>query len=146
MYCHRNRKGKAGVKERVRAELIAGYTDKVKPVDEGSTRMLCVLTSAVGCDSRSGCQGTPVEDLNMPQFFKIDIEKKTITRAGVAQEVSATWETRIKNSQRMDGKIFLQGIEVRGWSIVICEETGKRSLTASGDDEAFVLFGVCIPQ
>jgi hypothetical protein len=46
----------------------------------------------------------------------------------------------------MDGKIFLQGIELRGWSIVISEQTGKMSLTASGDDEAFVLFGVCIPQ
>jgi hypothetical protein len=113
---------------------------------EGSTRMLCVLTSAVGCDSRSGCQGTPVEDLNMPQFFKIDIEKKTMAPVGVAQEVAAAWETRIKNFERMDGKIFLQGIEVRGWSIVISEETGKLTLTASGDDEAFVLFGVCIPQ
>ena len=134
------------MKERVRAELIAGYADKVKPVDEGSTRMLCVLTSAVGCDSRSGCQGTPVEDLNIPQFFKIVTEKNTMTPVGVAEEVAAVWATMIKDLQRMDGKIFLQGIEVRGWSIVICEETGKRSLTASGDDEAFVLFGVCIPQ
>ena len=113
---------------------------------EGSTRMLCVLTSAAGCDSRSGCQGTPVEDLNIPQFFKIDTEKNTMTPVGVAEEVAATWATRIKDSQRMDGKIFLQGIEVRGWSIVICEETGKLSLTASGDEEAFVLFGVCISQ
>lgn len=112
---------------------------------DGSTRMLCVFTSAAGCDSRSGCQGTPVEDLNMPQFFKVDIEKKTMTPVGVAQEIEAAWETRIKNFERMDGKIFLQGIEVRGWSMVICEETGKLTLTASGDDEAFVLFGACIP-
>ena len=113
---------------------------------DGSTRMLCVLTSAVECDSRSGCQATTVEDMNMPQFFKIDIGKKKMTPVGVAEDVAAAWETRIKDSQRMDGKIFLQGIEIRGWSIVISEETGKLSLTASGDEEAFVLFGACIPQ
>ena len=41
---------------------------------------------------------------------------------------------------------MLQGIEIRGWSMVITEKTGKLTLTASGDDEAFVLFGACIPQ
>jgi hypothetical protein len=113
---------------------------------DGSTPMLCVFTRAVECDGKIGCEGSTVEDMNLPQFFKIDFRKKAITPVGVASEVAAAWETKIKDFQRMDGKMFLQGIEVRGWSIVISEQTGKMSLTASGDDEAFVLFGVCIPQ
>jgi hypothetical protein len=124
---------------------IVPYQAKAAGLD-GSTPMLCVFTSAVGCDGKSGCEGTTVEDLNVPQFFRIDIKKNTITPVGVAQEVKAVWETRIKDFQRMDGKMFLQGSEVRGWSMVISEQTGKMSLTASGDDEAFVLFGVCISQ
>jgi hypothetical protein len=84
--------------------------------------------------------------MNVPRFFKIDLTKNAITPVGVTSEVAAAWETRIQHFQRMDGKIFLQGVELRGWSMVINEETGKLSLTASGDDEAFVLFGVCIAQ
>ena len=55
--------------------------------------------------------------------------------------------TPIKTIQRMmDGTIILQGIELRGWSAVINEQTGKMTVTVSGDDEAFVLFGVCTSQ
>jgi hypothetical protein len=32
---------------------------------------------------------------------------------------------------------------LRGWTMVISKKTGKMSATASDDDEAFVLFGVC---
>ena len=124
---------------------IVTYQAKAADLD-GSKPVLCVFTSAASCDGKFGCEGTTAEDMNVPQFFKIDFEKKILTPVGVASEVAAAWETKIKDFQRVAGKIYLQGIEVRGWSIVISELTGKMSLTASGDDEAFVLFGVCIPQ
>ncbi len=113
---------------------------------DGSTPILCVFTNATGCDGISGCEQTTIEDLNLPRFFKIDFKKNQFIPVGVNGEIAAAQETKIKDFQRMDGKIFLQGIELRGWSMVITEQTGKMSLTASGDDEAFVLFGVCIPQ
>jgi hypothetical protein len=40
----------------------------------------------------------------------------------------------------MDGTMVLQGIELRGWTMLISEKSGIMTLTASDDDEAFVLF------
>jgi len=110
---------------------------------DGSTPILCAFTTAAECDSRNGCERTTVEDVDLPQFFKIDLSKNTITGMGAAG--AAQKETRIMGTQRMDETIILQGVELRGWTIVISEKTGKMVLTASGDDEAFVLFGVCLP-
>ncbi len=112
----------------------------------GSTRVLCVLTNVSDCDSTNGCERISVEDVNLPRFFKIDVEKKLITPVALSSEMASVSGTKINDFQRMNGKIFLQGIEVRGWSMVISEPTGKLTLSASGDDEAFVLFGVCIPH
>ncbi len=47
----------------------------------------------------------------------------------------------------MDGILILQGVEDgKGWSMVITEANGKMALTAAGDQEAFVIFGACIPE
>jgi hypothetical protein len=120
---------------------IVPYQAKAAGID-GSTPVLCAFTSASECDSTSGCEGTTAESLGLPQFFRIDFRNNVI--AGV--QGGDGKKTSIRNFQRSDGKLMLQGIEIRGWSIVISEQTGKMSLTASGDDEAFVLFGACIPQ
>jgi hypothetical protein len=113
---------------------------------DGSVPILCAFTRAFECDGQSGCDPTTVDDVNLPSFFKIEVKKNIITAMGLTTESQAKKETKITGFQRMDGKMVLQGVEQRGWSMVINEKTGKMALTASGDDEAFVLFGTCIPQ
>ena len=59
--------------------------------------------------------------------------------------------SQIERSETVDGKLMLQGAEdgvegVRdglGWTLAIGQETGKMSLTASGDEVGFVIFGAC---
>ena len=61
---------------------------------------------------------------------------------------------RIKNVERIDGKLILKGAEdgqpdVRdgtGWTIAISEETGEMVMTASGNQFGFVVFGACTPR
>jgi hypothetical protein len=112
---------------------------------DGSSPAICAFTWATACDSVFGCEPAIIADLNMPQFFRIDFKNSSMTAIGIVEE-GMKKETPIKNFQRQDGKLVLQGVEVRGWSMVITEKTGKMTLTASGDDEAFVLFGACMPQ
>jgi hypothetical protein len=112
---------------------------------DGSTPIICAFTSAAGCDSGSGCESTTPEALGLPRFFRVDFTNKRIIAAGPVQEGTKT-ETKIQNFQRLDGQLVFQGVEVRGWSMVVTENTGRMTLTASGDDEAFVLFGACISQ
>jgi hypothetical protein len=112
---------------------------------DGSTPVVCAFTRALECDSANGCEATTLEDLAMPRFFRVDFKNSSIAPVGIVEEgVKKT--TSIKAFQRQDGKLILQGFEVRGWSMVITEKTGNMTLTASGDDEAFVLFGACMPQ
>ncbi len=112
---------------------------------DGSAPLICAFTSATECDGYYGCEASTVEDLNMPQFFKVDFKGRKIVAAGPAQEGVKT-ETQIGNVQQTAGKLVLQGVDLRGWSMVISSATGKMVLTASGDDEAFVLTGACIAQ
>jgi hypothetical protein len=36
------------------------------------------------------------------------------------------------------------GRELRAWSVVIGEKTGKMTLALAGEDDGFVLFGTCM--
>jgi hypothetical protein len=112
---------------------------------DGSTPVICAFTRALECDSTEGCEAATLEDLQMPRFFRVDFKNSSIAPVGILEE-GVKKETPIKTFQRQDGKLILQGFEVRGWSMVITEKTGKMTLTASGDDEAFVLFGACMLQ
>jgi hypothetical protein len=51
----------------------------------------------------------------------------------------------IKNQQQLDGTLILQGTENgRGWSMAINEKSGEMTLTVSGDQVGFVVFGACM--
>jgi hypothetical protein len=112
---------------------------------DGSTPVICAFTRALECDSTNGCEAATLEDLAMPRFFRVDFKNNKIAPVGILDE-GMKKETPIKVFQRQDGKLILQGFEVRAWSMVITEKTGQMTLTVSGDDEGFVLFGACMPQ
>ena len=89
------------------------------------------------------CQRSTTQGMNIPQFIRVDFEKK---RLSGTLESGNQVSTGIQNRQRIDGKTILQGAENgRGWSVVIAEETGKMTATISDDQVGFVLFGVCTP-
>jgi hypothetical protein len=110
---------------------------------DDSTPLLCAFTRAVDCDSESGCSDTTLETLDLPPFFKVDFKNNMITDVEAIGGRIPQKKTPIKTLQHMDGMIVLQGIELRGWTMLISEKSGIATLTASDDDEAFVLFGVC---
>jgi len=139
----------AGLRLVVYAALVSALCCAVPPPQaragalDGSSPVICAFTWALSCDSVFGCEPDTIEDLDMPQFFKIDFKNSTMTAIGNVDE-GVKKETPIKSVQRLEGSLVLQGVQIRAWSMVIAEKTGKMSLTASGDDEAFVLFGACI--
>jgi len=118
---------------------------------DGSKPLLCAVTKVFECAPGGGCAEVPPESIDIPRFFKIDFKKKRISaiRPGGTKRT-----TSIKNLEHIDGKLVLQGAEdgregVRdglGWTIAIMEDTGQMTLTASGDEVGFVIFGASIPQ
>jgi hypothetical protein len=125
------------------ASAVAGDFD-------GSRPLVFSVISVIECTPDGNCREMTAESADLPQFLKIDFESKKITRA-MGDEGKQM--TDIERSERVDGKLILQGTEdgvenVRdglGWTVAISEETGKAILTASGEQVAFVVFGACLP-
>ncbi|OPY66441.1 MAG: hypothetical protein A4E57_02818 [Syntrophorhabdaceae bacterium PtaU1.Bin034] len=107
-----------------------------------SGSVICAFMSGFDCSDVEGCQAATPESSGLPAFIKLDMANKKITAAD-AQWTGEKRETAIKNVHEADGKLFLQGVERRGWSAVINKETGQMAMAASSDNEAIVFFGRC---
>ena len=52
--------------------------------------------------------------------------------------------TKIRNLERLDNSLILQGIQNgRAWSMIINVTTGKVTLSASDEQAGFAIFGAC---
>ncbi|MGE5237475.1 MAG: hypothetical protein ACM3ON_01595 [Chloroflexota bacterium] len=113
---------------------------------DGSAPLLCAFTRASECTEADGCRDATFENVNLPRFVKIDVQKKLWTTLGESGRT-----TTIQSVKELDDKLIMQGAEearegVRdgvGWSAAIMEDSGNLVLTGSGDDVAFIIFGVC---
>jgi hypothetical protein len=116
-----------------------------------SKPLLCSITDVKECTPAGGCETRSLEDVAMPEFLKFDLSNKNVTPA---TPIQGRQPTSIKEMERIEGKLILQGAEpgaekVRdglGWTAAISEENGKLIFTASGDEVAFVAFGTCVAQ
>lgn len=108
---------------------------------DGSRPLLCASVDTVECDSTGTClQGTPAS-VNAPQFFRINFEERSIR--GTRQDGTDV-TTKIVSRTADAGQVILQGVEDgRGWSMAIAEKTGRMTLTASGQEIGFIVFGAC---
>jgi hypothetical protein len=116
---------------------------------DGSKPLLCSVVSVIESTIDNGCSEVAPESVALPQFLKVDLEKKIVTPARASD---GDRKSVIRRMERMGGKLILQGADegikdVRdsvGWTATISEETGRFVLTASGDEEAFIVYGACI--
>ncbi len=102
---------------------------------------ICALTTAFECTSDEGCMGWSIEDMALPHFVRIDFGAKSIVSLDKAIKRD---DTKVASISKLEGITVLQGVELRGWSIALGENSGSLTLTASGDDEGFVVFGNCM--
>ena len=100
----------------------------------------CALTRAFECTPDDGCQESTISEMGLPRFVRIDLKNKTIT--SLDKNISRT--TKIAAVERLERITVLHGVELRGWSITLGNDSGSFALSASGDDEAFVVFGSCM--
>ena len=108
---------------------------------DGSSPLLCVPIELMECVADEGCQETTAEIANIPQFIRIDFGKK---KASGTLENGAMREVDIERMERENGMLVLQGGQQgRGWSVTIGEDTGRMTLTASGDRYGFIVFVAC---
>ncbi len=110
---------------------------------DGSVPLLCAVIEVFDCQVAGDCQRGTADSVNLPQFLKIDVNAKTLS---TTEEGEGKRVTPIKNFERVEGHMILQGAEGgRAWSMVIATETGKVSASVSDNQVGFVVFGACTP-
>lgn len=108
---------------------------------DGTKPLICAVIKTVSCPRNEDIETGTAEDIDLPQFFYIDFEKKVVTGKAADGEVR---ETKIDSLKHEDGKLILQGVQRgKAWSAVINEESGKTTITGANDETAFVVFAAC---
>lgn len=102
--------------------------------------IICTLTRANDCLPEDGCIQVSVDEMGLPRFVRIDFKSKTIT----SLDIEIPSNSQIATIDRLEGMTVMHGTELRGWSIALGEDSGNLTLSASGDGEGFVVFGVCM--
>jgi hypothetical protein len=109
---------------------------------DGSVPLLCVPIEITECDEGGRCYQGTAEDVNLPQFIRVNLKDKVLSGIGD----SADRTTLINFLERENGKIVLHGGQKgRGWTALISEETGKLVATIADEGTAFIIFGACTP-
>jgi hypothetical protein len=108
---------------------------------DGSKTLLCVPTDVVSCAGAGACERVTAEELDLPQFVKVDFANKALSGR---LESGDERKTPVRHVERGDDSTLLQGGEFgRGWSLVIQHATGEMSGAIAGEEGAVVLLGAC---
>ena len=120
---------------------------------DGSKPLLCSTVNVNECSPDGSCEPVSAREVNAPDFFSIDVRKKTVTGTAGGTDRPTN---KIDSADVLGGMLMVQGKaanpEAEGadeglaWSVAIDTESGYMVLTASGHAAAFVIFGSCIAQ
>jgi hypothetical protein len=116
-------------------------TSPVRATEGESTPLLCAPGEPIQCENNGQCTRVTIQSTRLPRFIRVDFATQQLS--GVAEGEKIV--TAIKNRQQLDGMLILQGAENgRGWSMAIDEKSSEMTLTVSGDQVGFVVFGACM--
>ncbi len=108
---------------------------------DGSKPLICASVDGHSCAPGEDCAAAATEALNIPQFLRIDFAEKEVTAERPDGEERTS---EIQRLEQLENELILQGNQGGlGWSLTITRATGKMSLSAVGDQVAFVVFGAC---
>ena len=125
------------------AALVALTTSVAAHADDvtGKDRILCSSSKVMLCVEDGLCFEISVLDADAPQFLIIDTKKKTVATTEASGDKR---ESPVANMSRVDGRIFLQGVENnRAYSILIEEKFGRFSAAIARDGITVSAFGAC---
>jgi hypothetical protein len=106
---------------------------------DGSAPFLCAVVQALECSTDGTCERRDANDINLPQFIKIDPKAKVIAAPEPGGRTAP-----VNDLASVDGKLVLHGGQQgRGWSAVIVGDTGKMSVSIVDEAATFVVFGAC---
>ena len=120
------------------AALCAAVVPALAADFDGTKPLICSSIEAHDCELGVTCLRSVAEDLNVPQFIRMDFTKKTLSARGKTSQM--------QGYQRSQGMLIVQGVENnRAFSITINEQSGKLVGAIAADEEGYMIFGACTP-
>ena len=106
----------------------------------GKADLVCASVNVVGCTD-DNCLRGQAHTFDMPTFMFVDVKRKLVHGTDESdKEVSSP----IKAFEITENAIILQGFENhRGWTLGIERKTGEMTMSATGADVSFMVFGNC---
>jgi hypothetical protein len=118
--------------------LCAAAAPAVGADFDGSKPLICSAIESHDCAVGVNCERGLAEDINAPQFIRLDFTAKTMSARGRS--------TPMKNFAHSDGMLVVQGFEnKRAFSITISEQSGKLVGAIAADEAGYLIFGACAP-
>ena len=122
--------------------LVLGAPIAAHAALDGSTPMLCAVSTVMECDAAGRCvRITPELHPDFPSFLRVNVPQRVIVEGGPGGRKS-----EIKAVTRLDGRLILHGGENgRGWAATVAEDTGLMTAGIVTDTFAFNIYGACTP-
>lgn len=112
---------------------------------DGSKPLTCAAIFSAQCTAvdQSCVTGAPWM-INIPVFMQVDFDAKKVTTTRQYQD---TRTSNIRHVEKMEsGHTAIQGVESTfAWSMLIAAETGTMTLSITGPETGFLVFGACLP-
>ena len=128
------------------ASLLAAVAmpDVVAASDfDGSKNLVCANVDVVACvEGNQGpiCQQGHSRRFELADFLRIDFQKKEISATG--NDVVAV--SPIRNLEKTKTQLVMQGVENdMGWTTTLDLSDGTFTLSLSGREVSFFIFGAC---
>ena len=129
------------------ASLLLIMTGAAAAADfDGSKNLICAAIDVVACTEGGqgpACMQGHARTFDLAEFFRIDFKKQEIRATGENSEAVSP----IRNQEKTDTQVIMQGVENdRGWTATVDQADGSLTLSASGQDVSFMIFGACTAQ
>lgn len=122
--------------------VLATVTPSVAADFDGSKPFLCSSIDVASCGPGDACTRSSAGVANAPQFFMIDVQKKSVTDTSVG---GGTRTSKIEHTEHLPGVLVLGGNDgALAWIATINESSGRMTVAATGDEVGFMIFGACI--
>ena len=141
-----DRSKRCGVTPRLAIAGLCSLTSLALPADTltGSSRILCSAVEANVCTADGICESFLPWSLQIPQFLRIDLERKQLATTEASGE---NRRSPIAHLTRESGRISVQGAERgRAFSMVLREEDGLASIAIATDAITISVFAACTPD
>jgi hypothetical protein len=105
----------------------------------GIDKFICAAAQVQICLEADTCYLSSAWELDMPDLVVIDLKKKSVSTTKAS---GLNRSTPFSSINRIDGRIFLQGVENgRAFSFVVDEATGRVTVAVARDGVAVNVFG-----